>query len=92
MNRFLSNSPSLRRHWLRLIGVGVVLLLILVGGAAAWQAEAEGLARELASAPVEQRPEIQAECSLLDDEQVRGLMSGMFETKLLIACGRADEL
>lgn len=32
------------------------------------------------------------DCSLLDDPSVRGLMSGMLETKLLYACGRSHEL
>ncbi|MGH8933967.1 MAG: sialidase family protein, partial [Egibacteraceae bacterium] len=31
-------------------------------------------------------------CDLLDEPAVRGLMSGMFETHLLIQCGRGDEL
>ncbi|MCO5244670.1 MAG: hypothetical protein M9927_12740 [Anaerolineae bacterium] len=33
-----------------------------------------------------------AACALLDDAQARATMSGMFETKLLLACGRANEL
>ncbi len=33
-----------------------------------------------------------ASCALLDDATARGKMSGMFETKLLIACGRQNEL
>ena len=33
-----------------------------------------------------------ASCALLDDAQARATMSGMFETKLLLACGRANEL
>jgi hypothetical protein len=31
-------------------------------------------------------------CALLDDKQTRRIMSGAFETRLLIACGRREEL
>ncbi|MCA9939668.1 MAG: hypothetical protein KC418_13570, partial [Anaerolineales bacterium] len=31
-------------------------------------------------------------CSLLDNPAARERMGGMFETKLLLACGRANEL
>ena len=34
----------------------------------------------------------QVPCDLLDDARARGKMSAMFETRLLIACGRAEEL
>jgi hypothetical protein len=35
---------------------------------------------------------LQASCALLDNPTTRGLMSGVFETNLLIACGRSNEL
>ncbi|MCI0397642.1 MAG: hypothetical protein L0322_22275, partial [Chloroflexi bacterium] len=70
-----------------LTGLLLAAVLILAGPAGARnQAEMNN------NPPVGQFTKTPAECSLLDDEQVRGLMSGMFETKLLIACGRADEL
>ena len=44
---------------------------------------------------VQQQPPVKspdAACALLDDAKARAAMSGMFETKLLLACGRASEL
>jgi hypothetical protein len=52
-----------------------------VGGNGAWAAASTAVA----GAP-------QANCSLLDNPAVRPAMSGMFETALLRACGRANEL
>ena len=44
----------------------------------------------LGAAPTTPLP--QADCALLDDPAKLSLMSGIFETKLLIACGREEEL
>ncbi len=40
----------------------------------------------------DQLPQQQVACALLDDLEARGLMSAMFETKLMILCDRQDEL
>ena len=61
----------------------VVVMLVL--------AAVPGLRAEEAQ-PAAEKAEIAPECSLLDDAGARATMSGMFETKLLLACGRADEL
>ena len=44
------------------------------------------------AAPANEAKPQDAACALLDNTKVRGMMSGMFETKLLIACGRQNEL
>ncbi len=44
-----------------------------------------------ASKPKEQAA-LNPGCALLDNTKARGLMSGMLETKLLIQCGRSNEL
>ncbi len=49
-----------------------------------------------AAPPVQDEPppdeKVQSSCALLDDPVKRTLMSGAFETNLLVSCGRADEL
>jgi hypothetical protein len=52
------------------------------------------LSTSVGAAPAVQGTENQPEaaCALLDNPNTRGLMSAMFETKLLITCGRTDEL
>ncbi|MCP4539523.1 MAG: PKD domain-containing protein [Chloroflexi bacterium] len=49
-----------------------------------------------AAPPVRDEPQpdeqVQSSCALLDDPAKRALMSGAFETNLLVDCGRADEL
>jgi hypothetical protein len=65
---------------LRLISV-LVLAVTIVGGSGAWSAQAAAAG----NGP-------QSDCALLDNPAVRPMMSGMFETTLLRACGRASEL
>ncbi len=73
-----------------LIQIGLILaaliLIIVIPGFAAGTSVAEP-----AQAPT--APEKTGDaCALLDDPAAREKMSGMFETKLLNACGRTDEL
>jgi hypothetical protein len=64
----------------------LTILMIALSGAAS----AQDTVNSNNSGSAEQ--EIEANCALLDDPQARGLMGGMLETKLLLACDRADEL
>jgi hypothetical protein len=64
----------------------LVLLIIALSGVAS----AQDADNTNSSALSEQ--EVEANCALLDDSQARGLMGGMLETRLLLACDRADEL
>ncbi|MCB0206399.1 MAG: exo-alpha-sialidase, partial [Anaerolineae bacterium] len=76
-----------------LIMVTALLLAPMIASAApaatnaASPAAAPGFSPET---PVKDAPD--AVCALLDDAKVRATMSGMFETKLLLACGRENEL
>lgn len=62
--------------WLSLLAVFAMLLAVLPASVRAAQPQ---------SGP-------QAACALLDDAKARGLMSAMFERRLLEACGRLNEL
>ena len=77
---------SARRRW-RMAGLLALILLaalIVLLNAPGIQA---GDPQQAAT-----KAELMSECRLLDDAQARNLMSGMFETKLLLACGRSGEL
>ena len=67
------------KTWTGIVGILVVGFIIL---SARINATASGISQE---SP-------QNACALLDNPSQRALMSGMFETKLLLECGRANEL
>lgn len=69
----------------------VVVLLLAPLAVQAGSRAASPLLSPSVSTLAESKPET-APCDLLDNPAVRGLMSGMFETKLLVACGRESEL
>ena len=75
---------SVKWHAPLLAGI-IIILMALVGASAIQAGEQDGQKDSLepAGAP---------NCSLLDDDRARGKMSGMFETSLLLACGREEEL
>ncbi|MFZ1630050.1 MAG: hypothetical protein WAV70_14080, partial [Anaerolineae bacterium] len=77
---------------LRLLYVLAVVALLLVPLAANATQPAAGLLPAPANSTLTATKSPTAACALLDDPKARGLMSGMFETNLLIACGRAGEL
>ena len=77
---------------LRLLYVLAVVALLCVPLAATATQPAAGLQPAPAPSTLSTTKTPNAPCSLLDDPTARGLMSGMFETQLLIACGRAGEL
>jgi hypothetical protein len=68
-----------------LILAALILIIVIPGFAASSPAASPAQA----PAAVEKT---ETACSLLDDPAARQKMSGMFETKLLYACGRTDEL
>ena len=77
---------------LRLLYVLAVVALLLVPLAANATQPAAGLQPAPVNSTLTATKSPTAACALLDDPKARGLMSGMFETSLLIACGRAGEL
>jgi len=77
---------------IRIVTLFAVLALLLVPLAANANPPATAAQPAPASSTSPQSKTPDAPCALLDDATARGLMSGMFETKLLIACGRQNEL
>ena len=75
-----------------LMMVVVLLLAPMVANAAPVTAPAASSATPPAAPVGEQQKPVNASCALLDDANARATMSGMFETKLLLACGRQSEL
>src|SRR5688572_18440717 len=75
--------PMLARHaWRRVATVSLLLLALFILSTALAPANTSAAA---ASGPEDV-------CALLDDPAIREQMSGMFETRLLVQCGRSDEL
>ena len=77
---------------MRIVYLFAVLALLLVPLAANANPPTAAVQPAPVNSTVQQTKTPDAPCALLDDPTARGLMSGMFETKLLIACGRQNEL
>lgn len=77
---------------MRVVYLFAVLALLLVPLAANANPPTAAVQPAPVNSTVQQTKTPDAPCALLDDAKARGLMSGMFETKLLIACGRQNEL
>jgi hypothetical protein len=67
----------------------LLFALVLSTGLAAMAQESPG---DTPGLPTKDASAAQVDCNLLDDPTARGVMSGMFEVKLLLACGRQNEL
>ncbi len=89
----MRNTKSVSIGFPSILWVVLILGLLLILGALPVLAASSPFSE---AAPIDsyvldtERPEVL--CALLDDPAAREKMSGMFETKLLNACGRADEL
>ena len=87
----------MNRHRILYLVIALALLLAPMAAYAAptpagFDAAGSNVGALQPAAPANEAKPQDAACALLDNAKVRGMMSGMFETKLLIACGRQSEL
>ena len=87
----------MNRHRILYLFIALALLLAPMAAYAAptpagFDAAGANVGALQPAAPANEAKPQDAACALLDNAKVRGMMSGMFETKLLIACGRQNEL
>ena len=87
----------MNRHRILYLFIALALLLAPMAAYAAptpagFDAAGANVGALQPAAPANEAKPQDAACALLDNVKVRGMMSGMFETKLLIACGRQNEL
>ena len=87
----------MNRHRILYLVIALALLLAPMAAYAAptptgFDAAGSDVGTLQPAAPANESKPQDAACALLDNVKVRGMMSGMFETKLLIACGRQSEL
>ncbi len=87
----------MNRHRILYLVIALALLLAPMAAYAAptpagFDAAGSNVGALQPAAPANEAKPQDAACALLDNVKVRGMMSGMFETKLLIACGRQSEL
>ncbi|HEX6850737.1 MAG TPA: hypothetical protein VF139_04960, partial [Candidatus Polarisedimenticolaceae bacterium] len=74
------------------LSVSIVTLALLASAAPALRAQEHLRNPRRTAVPIVEPARLAEACALLDDEGMRPSFSGMFETTLLLACGRADEL